>query len=685
MNKININDFKLLLSDATKKIDSTDDPIKINTIAEALICELTESEYASLWIFDEQEALLRRYRSDSYVNELSMLDQRGILAKTFLTMSGGIYNYLASEKEYLPAIDNPDDIRMKSKILIPLIDGERFLGIATAYNSVRHIKNFNEDDMEILEAAVPFFNSVIYRICPSKQTEARQEVYLSERMKQGSAAITEKIETIQKERQEQTPPDAMLTFLSNTVHDIRTPANALYGFLELLEGQIDQPRLVQYIQNAKESARFINELTTSILDRVSAQRERQESKPVQIAPAKFFADIAEIFSANMSDKQIQYNIYIDPLIPKEITIDAVKLKRVVLNLIGNAYKFTPAKHSVEFSVQYDPSASRLLLAVADTGIGIAEESQKRIFEAFSQAEDDTAAKFGGTGLGLAISAQYVRELGGELQLESELEKGSRFHFSLPLHIDNSAPTFAPVNTSGIHIALLLDDANVAAARNLMRYLMRMGIAKSAVSAVKSVVQAPSKTTHIIVFQSKLQTSVRAFAEQEHLPILVMEEAFMSMANEQDTQINIASQYGYYADSLHGLFSAKTAARVLIADDDRINIELLKAILEDEFCHIEIAQDGEKALQLLKKGYGEHTPFAVAFLDKHMPKVSGDDLLRQIRAYEQQQPDARKLYAVSISGDPRQDTMDKTLYNGYVGKPFNKKKIQEMLKTALRQV
>jgi signal transduction histidine kinase len=101
---------------------------------------------------------------------------------------------------------------------------------------------------------------------------------------------------------------------------------------------------------------------------------------VQFNPSKFFANIAETFSANMYNKGIIFNIYLDPLLPKEITVEDVILKRVLMNLLNNAYKFTPAKHSVTFSVEYDKEGQRLKIAVSDTGIGIAKEKQEEIFK-----------------------------------------------------------------------------------------------------------------------------------------------------------------------------------------------------------------------------------------------------------------------------------------------------------------
>jgi len=682
MKKIDTNEFKELLNDSTRRIEAAEDNIEINTIVEKLVTSLLDSEFASFWLFDEQEASLVRERGEGQVREVSMLEQHGVLSKSFLTLSGGIYNYIASEKEYRPEIDNPDNIRMKSKIILPLIDREQLLGIVTAYSSVRHKQNFDEDDMELLEAAAPFLINVIYRMQPDKLSESTPQVYLSDRLKEASVAVTQKVEVIREEKKSRETSDATLSFLANTVHDIRTPANALAGFLELLEGQIDNPRMLQYVKNAKESARFINDLTTSILDRVSSQRERAQQQPQQISPTKFLADIAEVFSANMSVKRLGYTIYIDPALPKEVTIEASKLKRVIMNLIGNAYKFTPTGKSVEFAAVYDSDTGSMHVSVTDTGIGIAEEHQQSIFEAFKQATDETAEEFGGTGLGLAISAQYVKELGGELKLSSELDKGSLFYFSCPLNAVNPAPTFPAVKNAGGKIAILMDESNLPTSKTIMRYLMRMGVPKASVTAVGSLKQIPADATHLIVFQNKFSKDVQAHALDNGIAMTLMEEAFLSMADDPQTRnIDVISQYSYYAPTLHAVVSSQALPRVLVADDDRINIELIKAILEEEFCKVETTQDGKTAFELLENGLKENNPFKVVFLDKQMPGMAGDDVLRKVREMEKQLK-SEPVYAVSISGDPKLDITKEKLFNSLAGKPFNKKEIKETLKKAL---
>ena len=679
MKTIKKTDLKQLVEETTRKLSTLDDRVEINRIIETLLKELMDTEYASLWVFEKESAKLLRARDDESINEISMLGQRGVLAKCFFTLSGGIYNYLASEKEYYPQVDNPDNIRIKSKIIVPIIDGDRFLGMVTAYSSIYKIRNFTQDELEVLEAIVPFLINVIYTMYPHMK-DAKEEIYISERLIESSKNIVEEVDKIQKEQQKVESSDETLTFLSNTVHDIRTPANSLYGFLELLEEQMTDSRLLQYIHNAKESAKFINELTTSILDRVSSQRERGRAKPVTINPTKFFADIAETFSANMYNKAIGFNIYIDPFLPKEINIEEVMLKRVLMNLLNNAYKFTPSGHHITFSVQYDRGEKKMHISVTDTGIGIAKEKQEEIFKAFTQAEEDTALHYGGTGLGLSISAEYVHALGGKLELESELDKGSRFYFSIPAHSDSDESMFESIGSQHIRAGILLDKSNTFSSKNLLRYMLRFGIDKEHVSAVKSLRTLSENITHLICFQHQLNADILATAKKRNLPLLVVEEQFLSLLGMQEHDFAVISQYGYYAHILHEFFQEEKPPRILIADDDRINIELLKAILSDGFCHIDTTMDGEETLEVLEQAVKEGNPYAIVFLDKHMPLISGSEVMTRFRSYEKRKG-SKPVFAVSISGDANTNEAGDGLFDRFVGKPFNKKLIKETLAEA----
>ncbi|MCF6206453.1 MAG: ATP-binding protein, partial [Sulfurovum sp.] len=572
-----------------------------------------------------------------------------------------------------------DNIKIKSKIIMPIIDDENFLGIVTAYSSVRKIKNFTPDDQELLQTLIPFLTNVIYIMYPELKGQ-KEEVYINESLIRSSEDLVEKVEAVQQQQQQTEESEQTLNFLANTVHDIRTPANSLYGFLELLEDQLEDARLLQYIHNAKESAHFINDLTTSILDRISSQRERATEKDTEVNPTKLFADIAESFSANMYNKGIIYNIYIDPALPKQIRLKQNVLKRTLMNLLNNAYKFTPAGKEVSLVVQYKKEESKMKISVTDKGIGIAPEKQKEIFKAFTQAEEDTKQQYGGTGLGLAICADYVTQLGGKLKLKSELEKGSSFYFSIPLNITENRTIFTPAKSRHLKVAILLDKTNIPATKNIVRYLIAMGIDKSQIETFQSMHSIPKDLTHLICFQKKMTEKIKEAATTQNVSLLTVEEEFLSLNGKTDAYGTIIPQYGYYAPDLHKFIAGNQPLHILVADDDKINIELIKAILSEEFCHVDTATDGKVALQMLEEAAKNGTPYQIVYLDKHMPTLSGSDVIALYRKMEKQSG-LNRVFAVSISGDGKPEESIKQFFDMHVGKPFNKKSIQETLSLA----
>jgi signal transduction histidine kinase len=679
MGQIQLDDLKQLVSESTRKIQNLHSKQEINAVVETLVTQVMDSEYASLWVFQRETASLIRAREDDSTNEISMLGQHGVLAKCFFTLSSGIFNYLASEKEYLPDVDNPDNIKIKSKIIVPIVDGENFLGIITAYSSIKKIKNFSQDDLELLETLVPFLINVIYVMYPELKGQ-EEEVYINERLIESSQDLVDKVGAIQQQQQHTEGSDETLNFLANTVHDIRTPANSLYGFLELLEEQLDDLRLLQYLHNAKESAFFINDLTTSILDRISSQRARPDEEITEVNPTRFFADIAESFSANMYNKGLTYNIYIDPALPKGIKTEQTILKRTLMNLLNNAYKFTPSGREVSLLVQYKPKDKKIKVSVTDTGIGIAPEKQEEIFQAFTQAEDDTKETYGGTGLGLTICAEYVDKLGGKLKLKSELEKGSTFYFSIPVEVTDAETLFQPIKNRQLKVSILLDKKNIPSTRNIARYLIAMGIEKSQIQTFQNIHTIPDQVTHLICFQDKLTDTILAEAKQKNIPLLIVEEKFLSLLEQPDDHSSVISQYGYYAKDLYESINGNQPLRILVADDDKINLELIKAILAEEFCQIDTVTDGKAAVEMLQKSVKEGMPYQIVYLDKHMPILSGPDVIALYRQ-EEKTKGAPRIFAVSISGDGKPDESNKQLFDMHVGKPFNKKAIKETLSLA----
>jgi len=679
---MDIGTIKHQLKQVIQEIKDSTSNITINKILENFIISITGAERSSIWIYDNKSTLLRE-REENFVREVPIDAKKGLLYKCFATKKATITNYLASEKGYDSFIDNPDNIKMKSKIMIPLMDGDKFIGIATAYSSVKQIKNFDNDDLNILKAIAPDIISVIYQMQGNNSTRKRRDPDKTEEksLRINSDSISN-LEQIEESITTTQTPQELLDYVANIVHDIRTPSNGLFGFLEILEEQIDDPRLKKYISHAKESALLINELTTSILDDVSSKREVSQSKPEVVSTFKFFGNIAEIFSATMYKKKIKYNIFIDPLLPKEIIVENIKLKRIIMNLIGNANKFTAENETIEFSVRYKVKDKKIHIFVKDSGIGIAKDKQVQIFEAFKQAEDNTNQEYGGTGLGLAISAGYVKELGGKLLIDSELDKGSTFYFDIPIEINDESLKFNPINNKNIEVSILMDSKNTFVANNIARYLVKMGIVIDRISAVSNIDAIKEKTTHLIVFQDMINEKLFKSIETKKQKLMVVEENFLSLSKTNLYDSYLISQYGYIAETLYAYVDVKMVSKVLIVDDDKLSVVLIETMLSDELCDIDVAYDGESGLEMLTSALDNYNAYDVIYLDSHMPIFSGEELLRKYREIEKISG-VKAIKAISISGDVCEDCRVENDFDIYLGKPFNKQEIKDVFYDSIK--
>ena len=678
MKKLNIRVLQNELELLAQKINLAKNNIKINNLTQKMVTELLEAEFCSLWFYDHKNMLLLRERDDTTSRILSLEEKRGIIYKCFMTKEAKIYNSLVSEKDYIDEIDNPDGIKIYSKIIYPLFDNEDLIGIVTVYNSIKKAKKFRQDDMEALEILSPYLIDIFYKMhsrSDKKSTCHKLDFWKSQ------SFIVDRMQKLERRSQGRRASDnvvseKMLGSMNNFIHDIRTPANTLQGFLELLEEQIKDKRLKEYLTNAKESAAFIGELTTAMLDQISLKREDEIVKIKEIETFSFFCEIAEMFISNMYAKKIAFNVYIDPLLPKRIKLDSLKLKRILINLLGNAYKFTPYQHSIELNVNYHAEIQSVTICVKDSGIGIAKEKQSEIFEAFKQAEATTSVEYGGTGLGLSICATYVENMGGKLELTSELEKGSSFYFTIPLDIKDETASLKPLKSEDIKITLLTEVKKASSILNLTKYLTDMGVNKSCIEELESFENITQDTTHLIIYQNQFE-KYRSILSNRFEKVIIVEEKLFSISTDMcEGACEVIFEYGCYARELSNFVTPLKMPRVLIADDDNMSIFLLEKILENEYCDISVAYNGKEALEMILDSYKKEMPYSLVYMDNKMPYMNGSEVMQRVRIFEQEN-NFIPIYAVSTSGE--EIKFPKNGFDAYVGKPFRMHEIRNLLK------
>lgn len=244
-------------------------------------------------------------------------------------------------------------------------------------------------------------------------------------------------------------------FLTNMSHELRTPMNAVLGMLQLLRRTTLTLRQLDYITKTESSARSQMEILNDLIDFSKVETGNMTLDPQVFRMDQLLNDLSVILSANVGNKPVEILFDIDSEEPGVLVGDAMRLRQVLINLAGNALKFT--EHgAVVISVRHDDLTEQevtLKITVTDTGIGISPENQQRIFEGFSQAEASTTRRYGGTGLGLAISQRFVRLMGGELTLTSELGVGSTFGFSLRLPLGKEADLRKMAAPAEVEVAL----------------------------------------------------------------------------------------------------------------------------------------------------------------------------------------------------------------------------------------
>ncbi|QGY44327.1 response regulator [Maribellus comscasis] len=256
-----------------------------------------------------------------------------------------------------------------------------------------------------------------------------------EETNKGVVALNRELEdraiAIEKAKQEaEMANKAKSEFLANMSHEIRTPMNAILGFTEILENKIKEKNFLKYLSSISSSGKALLNIINDILDlsKIEAGKMNLQYEPVNLFSV--INEVGQIFDHKTKQKKIDLFIEIDPSIPKVIFLDDIRLRQILLNLVGNAVKFTDkgfVKLSVEKAVcKTDKQTIDLLFQVEDSGLGIPENQITKIFEAFEQQKNQNLNKYGGTGLGLTITSRLIHMMGGDIKVESQEEKGSKF-------------------------------------------------------------------------------------------------------------------------------------------------------------------------------------------------------------------------------------------------------------------
>jgi two-component system, sensor histidine kinase and response regulator len=514
-------------------------------------------------------------------------------------------------------------------------------------------------------------------------------------------------------------------FLATMSHEIRTPMNGVLGMANLLASTTLNERQRRLLDNVTRSGQALLEVINNILDFAKIEAGKLELSSVSFDPREAIAELTDFFGERCLKKGLEFVHFIDEAVPTHLIGDPVRLRQILVNLVGNAVKFTEhGEILVEVSLAQAKSDGVVLgFAVADTGIGIPAEQCARVFESFHQVDGSLTRARGGSGLGLAITRQLVELMGGSISVESELGRGSRFLFTARFQpVAHEALLPRPRRHLPRPLRTLLADANAVSANVISRCLANWQIDSTIVSTVADAeltwrkAQADGRPFDVAILDVKgLGDSAVEFARTAR-EVNQAKRAEIVLLVGIDTYLEDSSLKAFDAAAVlpkpvrpSELFNALTSiatggdqrgmapslrrneqvdqpnfgARVLVAEDNPVNQEVAEGILEMFGCQMVTAPNGEIAVRLFAE-----EKFDLVLMDCEMPVMDGLEATRRIRDIEVSKrtlPDSAgphgRIPIVGLTAHALNEVKAKCMEAGmddFLVKPFDDQQFAKML-------
>ena len=506
-------------------------------------------------------------------------------------------------------------------------------------------------------------------------------------------------------------------FLFNMSHDIRTPMNAIIGFTSLAATHVDnKEQVIEYLKKISISSQHLLSLINDVLDmsRIESGKVKIEEKPVHLPD--LIHDIRAIIQSNIATKRLSLLIDTMNVVDEDIIADPLRLNQILLNILSNAMKFTPTGGTISLKIKQndieEKDEAEYEFRIKDTGIGISNEFQQHIFEEFSREESTTVSGIQGTGLGMAITKKIVDLMHGTIEVHSEQGVGTEFIVVLRFKLSGQKIEYTYIRQLEGVRALVADD-DTDSCLNICKMLRTIGMrpdwtisgkeavirAKDAIDqndkfnvyiidwmipdmngieVVRNVRKFIGEDTPIIILtaydysdieEEAREAGVTAFCSK---PLFmselreVLEKPFIIQTNNNDEDINVN-------------FEGK---RVLLAEDNDLNQEIAKVILEERGIIVETVNNGKEAIEAITKNDASY--YDLVLMDVQMPVMDGYEATKQIRNLSDKNKANVIIYAMTANAfeEDKRDALEAGM-DGHIAKPFDVDKLTKTLSSIFK--
>ena len=504
---------------------------------------------------------------------------------------------------------------------------------------------------------------------------------------------------------------AKTAFLNNMSHDIRTPMNAIVGFTALAASHIDQKEQVKdYLSKITVSSQHLLSLINDVLDMSRIESGKMTLEETEVHLPDIIHDLRTIIQANISAKQLELYIDTQDVVNEDIITDKLRLNQVFLNILSNAIKFTPVGGTIAFRVIEKPSLSAGMTSfefrIRDTGIGMSEDFQKNIFEAFTREKTSTVSGIQGTGLGMAITKSIVDMMGGSIYVNSKLGEGTEFIVDIPCKLSSCPTRFEQIpQLKGLRALVADDDTNTCL--SVCTMLRDIGIrpdwtnyGKEAIIRTKQAMdEGDSFNVYIIDWLMPDLNGIETVRRIRKIvgdttPIIVLTAYDWADIEEEAREAGVTDfcSKPLFMSELRNILAKPfvekeevkeesqeidfTGKHILLAEDNEMNQMIAEAILKEAGFELQIANNGEEAVKLMKENPAG--TFDVILMDIQMPKMDGYEAAKRIRQLDENKKATIPIMAVTANAfeEDRKLALEAGM-NGHLAKPYD---IPKMLGT-----